>query len=174
MGAVAFLGEPGAFSHEACRRFLPSCRPIGGADFAAVIETVANGGAEFGLLPIANNAAGPTGAAALIEKAGLRIVAEHDLPVRMHLLGLPGARMEEVAVVTSHPVALRQCARFLSTVGAAQKEAADTMTAARSLRVRSEAALASETAAGLLGLTILHRNAQDRDDNITRFAQFAS
>lgn len=167
---VAYQGAEGAFSHEACLRFVPAHEPIAFASFADVVEAVRRGEAELGVLPLSNNQAGDTGAAALIDTARLRVVAEPVLPVRMHLLGLPATKLEQIHTVVSHPVALRQCARNLDMLGVATEETSNTAVAAKALRNPGRAVLASEAAARLYGLEIIRRDLHDRSDNATRFA----
>lgn len=167
---VAYQGAPGAFSHQACLRFLPGHEPVALPQFADVVRAVEDGEADLGMLPLSNNEAGETGARDLIASSDLRIAAQHVLPVRMHLLGLPSASIEDIRTVASHPVALRQCAVTLATLGVRTEEAMNTAVAAQSLSQTDRAVLASETAADLYGLAILMRDLQDRPDNATTFA----
>jgi prephenate dehydratase len=168
---VAYQGLPGAFGHQACLTFLPDHEPVAEASFADVLAAVSEGRADCGVLPVENNQAGPVAEAqALLAASELRTVAEHILPVRMHLLGLPGARLEQVRTVVSHPVALRQCSLMLDRLGLALEEAPNTATAASGLRDPHKAVLASEAAAEAYGLQILLRDVHDRPDNATRFA----
>ena len=165
---VAFAGLPGAFAHEACRTFLPEHEPVAHHSFADVAAAVTEGRVDCGMLPLENNEAG------LVEEAqvllpSLNLVAEHWLPVRMHLLALPGVDLAEVQTVVSHPVALKQCARTLSGLGLRTEAAVNTAVAAQSLVERSKAALASAAAAEAYGLNILIRDVHDRADNATRF-----
>ena len=53
--SVAYHGVPGAFSHEACLRFLPGEVPIGLPTFADVVRAVEGGEADYGILPLENN-----------------------------------------------------------------------------------------------------------------------
>ncbi|HEX8668846.1 MAG TPA: prephenate dehydratase domain-containing protein [Allosphingosinicella sp.] len=170
---VAYQGAAGAFGHQACLAFLPDCEPVPQPSFEAVIAAVESGEAERGLLPLDNNCAGATGALELLQESALEIVAEHVLPVRMHLLGVAGGRLEDVRTVVSHPVALKQCARTLEELGLVTEEAPNTALAAQRLSVRHRAVLASEAAAEAYGLTILRRDVHDRPDNATRFAVLA-
>lgn len=170
MSTVAYQGAEGAFSHEACRRFLPDQRAVGCASFADVVGAVTRGDADYGMLPLANNEAGETGARTLIEQGKLRIVEERVLPVRMHLLGLASASLEQVRTVVSHPVALKQCSRVIGELGVAVEEASNTAVAARELASSDRAVLASDAAAELYGLKILKRDVHDRSDNATTFA----
>jgi prephenate dehydratase len=168
---VAYQGVPGAFAHEACLAFLPGHTPAPMPSFAAVAEAVAGGAAERGMLPVENSRAGPVeGVRELIEAHRLAVLARHRLPVRMHLLALPGATLAGLARVTSHPVALRQCAAAIAGLGLVAQAAANTAVAAQSLTDRETAALASEAAARLYGLEILLRDVQDDPDNETMFA----
>lgn len=167
---VAYPGAEGAFSHEACLRFLPDHEPVPVATFFEVVRAVQTGQTALGMLPLSNNEAGETGARDLIEKARLRVVDEPVLEVRMHLLGMPSAALEQVRTVASHPVALRQCSNSLSALGVKMEEAPNTALAAKDLRDPDRAVLASESAAALYGLAILKRDMQDRPDNATRFA----
>jgi prephenate dehydratase len=170
---VAYPGAPGAFSHEACLRFLPKHEPVPVASFAEVVDAIQGGASKFGMLPLSNNEAGDTGARALIEASGLRIVDEPVLPIHMHLLGLPSATADKIRTVVSHPVALRQCARSLADLGVKTEEAANTALAAKALASADRGVLASEAAASLYNLTILMRDMHDRPDNATTFAIIA-
>ena len=143
-GVVAYQGEPGAYAHEACRKFLPDFERINRATFEAVADAVLAGEAELGMLPIENNSAG----------------------------AVPGARLEEIETVVSHPIALAQCHKVLERLGAAPEEAINTAVGARLLADsgdRKKAAVASEAAAVANGLVILCRNVHDRADNATTF-----
>lgn len=167
---VAYSGAEGAFAHEACLRFVPEHRPISLPTFSDVVYAVQHGNADLGMLPIANNAAGETGARELVAKAGLVMIQEHSLPVRMHLLGMPSAKLEQIRTVVSHPVALLQCIRTLSAMGVQTEETSNTAVAAKMLENPDRGVLASEAAADLYGLTILRRDVHDRPDNATQFA----
>jgi prephenate dehydratase len=167
---VAYQGVEGAFSHEACLRFLPDHEPIAVATFGDVVNAVRSREVDYGMLPLANNEAGETGARELIENAGLHIADEPVLPVRMHLLALPDATLDSIRTVVSHPVALRQCAATLAKLGVMTDETSNTAMAAKALNNPKRAVIASETAANLYGLRILIRDVHDRPDNSTRFA----
>lgn len=171
---VAYQGAPGAFGHEACLAFLAAHEPVAKSSFAAVVDAVQSGETEFGMLPIENNCAGPVvEAQALIAASPLCVIAEHELPVRMHLLGLPDTSLGQIRTIASHPIALMQCARTLAALGLETEVAANTALAARSLSEPSRAVLASEAAARAYGLSIIRSDMQDRPDNATRFAVLA-
>ncbi|HEV8406813.1 MAG TPA: prephenate dehydratase domain-containing protein, partial [Sphingomicrobium sp.] len=92
------------------------------------------------------------------------------LAIRMHLLGLPDASLDQIRTVVSHPVALRQCAATLAALGVGTEETSNTAVAAKALTNPMRGVLASEAAATLYGLSILKRDVHDRPDNATRFA----
>ena len=173
--SVAFQGVPGAFSHEACRVFLPDDRPIGRATFAEVIETVLDGEADLGMLPFENNSAGAVEEvqALLAVAEGIRIVARHTLPIRIHLLGLQGSDIARLRTAVSHPMALKQCTLTLAELGLAAEPASNTAAAAQMLSDPTKAVLASESAAEAYDLVILRRDLQDNAQNATTFCIIA-
>ena len=176
-GTVAYQGVPGALGEEACRTFLPNHERVAKPSFYAVIEAVRMGETDLGMLPLTNSTVGPVpGVRVLIQTSGLDLRARHELPVRLHLMARPGVALEEVCTVVSHPVALAQCARSIARLRLDPEEAANTAMAAQALAGdagRTRAALASEVAAEVYGLTILSRDMHDRPDNATTFAVVA-
>ena len=168
---AAYQGVPGAFGHQACLAFLAGHEPLAEPSFAAVVDAVICGRAEAGILPVENDEAGPVEEVSdLLAASPVRVVAEHRLAVRMHLLGLPGAVLGGIETAVSHPMALKQCARTLERLGLAGEAAPNTAIAAQALRDPRKAVLASEAAAQAYGLEILVRDVHDRADNVTRFA----
>jgi prephenate dehydratase len=169
---IAYSGAPGAFGHEACLTFAPAEEPLAVPRFADVAAAVEGGRTEAGMLPLRNSRAGPVEeVASFLASRPLRIASEHDLPVRMHLLALPGAQLAGICTVVSHTMALRQCAKFLAALGVETREASNTAAAARDLADPSCAVLASEAAAKAYGLIVLRRDVHDDPDNLTRFAR---
>ncbi len=174
---IAYQGAPGAFGWEACRTFLPECTPVARATFSGVVKAVIAGKAKRGILPLRNAIAGPVpGVEDLIRDSGLLVIDRHRLPIRMHLLGLPDATMDGIVRVTSHPVALAQCGRWIAESDMATKEASNTALAAQQLAESGDTTLgviASEAAADAYGLKILRRDIHDREDNHTIFCVLA-
>ena len=171
---VAYQGVPGAFSHEACLALLDGCEPFGQPSFAAVIDAVQHGATELGVLPYENNAVGPVEEVhKLLADCPLPVVARHVLPIRIHLLGLPGADLAAVSTAVSHPMALKQCAETLGRMGLVSKPASNTAVAAQALADPTHAVLASGAAADAYGLIILQHDMQDHEDNSTMFVVIA-
>jgi prephenate dehydratase len=174
---AAFQGAFGAFSHEACLACLPEAEPTPVHSFAEAFEAVRTGACAFAFLPEENAIAGPVPeVAALLPDCGLQVVSRHDWPIRMQLMAGEGASLVTVRTVASHPMALKQCGRFLAQHGLTPEEAFDTAGAAAELARRPDptrAAAAPRIAADLYGLSILAEDIQDRRDNVTRFLVLA-
>lgn len=172
---VAFQGELGAFSEEAVRRYFgPAATPVACRDFAEVGRAVASGSVARGLLPVENTLAGSVVAAYDVLLAHrFRIVGEVVSPIHHCVLGVPGATLEGVTRVISHPVALAQCTRFLAARPGMEAVAVyDTAGAAQEVaRTGSPAlaAIAGRGAAARYGLDVLAADVEDRPDNQTRF-----
>jgi prephenate dehydratase len=176
---IAFQGEPGAYGEDAIHRYLGQAEvettPV--PTFSAVVDLVASGSADAGVLPLENSLAGTVGDALDVLATGpLLVVGEILHPIEHHLLVLPGSSVAEIEHVTSHWQALAQCGRYLAARGWHLVPAADTAGAARQLSAtgdRRVAAIASERAAQLYGLDIAARRIQDAPENVTRFAVIA-
>jgi prephenate dehydratase len=176
---AAFTGAPGAYSQEAARRFLGSNHPTltcGNASDA--VAALRAGRAGHAVLPVENSITGGfAGVPEALREADLAIVGEVELAVRHCLLAVPGTRLEDVAVVRSHPTALAQCRDWLAQWGVATRVSGDTAEAARELSRSGEAALAvigSASLAAMYGLDVLAEGISDRADNRTRFLVFAA
>lgn len=172
---VAFHGERGAFSEEAVCALWPEAWPAPRGSLAAVLRDVETGAADAGVLPVENTVAGGVVASydALASASGVHAVAETVLAVEQCLLAPPGAALEQLTSIESHPVALMQCAAFLGRLPRVRQLAAtDTATAARDVAAagdRTRAAIAGRRAAARYGLAILAAHIEDRRDNQTRF-----
>ncbi len=173
MAAIAFQGELGAYSHEACLATRPDHQPLARATFEDVVETVRRGDAELAMLPVENTTYGRVADIhRLLPESGLHIVDEAFVRVHINLLGVRGARVENVTTAFSHLVLLPQCAEYLRTHGITGRVSPDNARAARDVAEAGDpsvAALASELAADVYGLDVLARHIEDEDHNTTRF-----
>src|SRR3989440_1906281 len=114
---IAFQGEPGAYSEAAAFRFAPKADVLPCRSFEDVFTAVTEGRATHGILPMENSIGGSIHRNYdLLVEHQLPIVAEVELPVIHHLLALPGASLDRLKRVYSHPQALAQCERFLRTL----------------------------------------------------------
>lgn len=175
---IAFQGAPGAFSHLAARQHDPRAAAQPHVDFAAAVAAVTSGCAQRAILPVENTIAGPVHASleAIAARPELEIIAEFEMPIHLCLLALPGADLASIKYVESHPIALAQCARWLSAHRLTPRGAEDTAGAAREIAVDRDwtrAAVAPAEAAELYGLEVLARDIADHRSNRTRFVVVA-
>jgi prephenate dehydratase len=176
---VAFSGERDAFSEEAVLALWPHADPLPARAMTDVAQIVSSGEADAGVLPVENTVAGSVLPAlnALVNAPVVHVVAETILRIRQCLIAPVGATLEQIEVVESHPVALAQCALFLSGLPHIIEQAvSNTAVAARSVAEHNDprrAAIASARAAARYGLAILADHIEDRHDNQTRFLAIA-
>jgi prephenate dehydratase len=177
---VAFQGELGAFSDIGiAQHWQGRAEPVPVREFADVARAVETGRAEFGLLPVENLIAGPVGPSldVIARATALHTVAETTVAIELCLLALPGATLDTLRRVRSHPVALAQCGAFLRRhPQLAAEPHYDTAGAARDVAAAADpacAAVASRAAAERYGLTVLAAGIGDRRDNATRFVVLA-
>ncbi|WP_135448202.1 prephenate dehydratase [Tabrizicola caldifontis] len=172
-GRIAFQGELGAYSHQACQQSRPDMEPVPSTTFEEVVEKVARGEVDLGMLAVENSTYGRVADVhSLLPKAGLHIVDEAFVRVHVNLLGVRGARLEDVKEAYGHVVILPQCAGFLKAHGIRGRVSSDNARAAREVAEagdRTRAALASELAAEIYGLDVLARHIEDQANNTTRF-----
>jgi prephenate dehydratase len=171
---IAYQGEPGAFSEAAARRLAPDAQLIACRSFDEAFAAVSDGTVDFGVVPIENSIGGSIhGNYDLLVSHQLPIVAEVELPVVHQLLALPGASMDRLTRVYSHPQALAQCERFLRTLTGVEIVATyDTAGSAKMVsdeKLENAAAIASARAGEIFGLVPLASGIQDYSDNVTRF-----
>ena len=175
---VAFFGAEGSYTHQAAKRqFGLSARAIPVSTIAAVFEEVERGAADFGVVPIENSTEGVVNHTLdTFVESDLKISAEITLEVSHCLLARPGAELADIQRVYSHPQAIAQCRRWLSThlSRAIVVEALSTSEAARTAAGDPHgAAIASEMAARLYELEIIRRKIEDLTQNVTRFLVLA-
>lgn len=181
---VAFQGELGAYSHEAIvHRWRGDAQPVPAASFTDVLEVVANGSAEYGVIPVWNSVVGDVAAgrdAVLLggtDAYGLAVVGDTHVVVRHQLLAPAGTSLDEIHTVESHPTALAQCGGFLARhPRITPKPVYDTAGAARELarwRTPGHAAIAGRRAAERYRLEVIASDIQDVPDNVTHFMVLA-
>ncbi len=170
---IAFQGELGAYSHEACRDARPDMEALPCHTFEEVIDAVQSGKADLAMLPVENTTYGRVADIhRLLPASGLRIIDEAFVRVHISLMALPGVKIEELEKVRAHLVLIPQAASFLDAYGIKGEAAADSAGAAAELareRTPNEGVLASDLAAETHGLEILARHIEDHDHNTTRF-----
>ena len=176
-GRIAFQGEPGAYSHQACQQARPDFEVVPCQTFEDVVEKTRSGEVDLGMLAVENSTYGRVADVhSLLPKAGLHIVDEAFVRVHVNLLGVPGAKLEQVREAHGHVVILPQCAAFLKGHGIRGVISSDNARAAREVAEAGDptrAALASELAAQIYGLEVVARHIEDHKNNTTRFLVMA-
>ena len=174
---IAFQGEMGAYSHQACVEARPGAEVLACRTFEDVIAAVRQGRADLAMLPVENSTYGRVADIhRLLPESGLRIVDEAFVRVHISLMALPGVQIEELEKVRAHLVLLPQAATFLKGYGIRGEAAADSAGAAAELaeaQSRTCGVLASDLAADIYGLHILARHIEDHAHNTTRFLLMA-
>ncbi len=172
-GRIAFQGELGANSHEACTAAFPQMEPVPHATFEAAFEAVKTGDCQLGMIPVENSTAGRVADVHhLLPSSGLRIIGERFKPIHFQLLANPGVKLEDVKSVASMAIALGQCSKIIKRLKLKTESVGDTAGAARMLSQNPDptrAAISPALAAEIYGLEILARDIEDEHHNTTRF-----
>ena len=172
-GRIAFQGELGAYSHQACLQSRPDMTVVPCTTFEDVVEMTRSGAVDLGMLAVENSTYGRVADVhSLLPRSGLHIVDEAFVRVHVNLLGVPGAALSDITEAHGHVVILPQCAGFLRQHGIKGKVSSDNARAAREVAEggdRTKAALASELAASIYGLDVVARHIEDHANNTTRF-----
>jgi prephenate dehydratase len=176
---VAFQGERGAFSHQAALEVLGAgIELLPRPTFEAGFRAVTDGEADRAVLPIENSLAGSIHENYDRLRAGaLHIVGETQLRIRHCLIARPGATLDGITRVASHPVALAQCRQFFAERPHIEAVASyDTAGAVLELMDHGEphqGAIAARLAAHFHGGTVLLEGIEDDAQNFTRFLVLA-
>lgn len=170
---IAFQGELGANSHEACVASFPDYEPVPCATFEEAFEAVKSGRCELGMIPVENSIAGRVADVHyLLPNSDLKIIGERFKPIHFQLMVNPGVALEEVKTAVSMPIALGQCRKTLRRMKLKTEASGDTAGAAKHLAEnpdRTKAAVSPALAAEIYGLDILVRDIEDEHHNTTRF-----
>lgn len=175
---VSIQGYLGSFHHRvALDVFGQNIQLLERDSFAEVFADVDQGNADYGVAAISNAVyGGIEDSQQQLKKYQPVVIKIVVLPIKQHLIGVPGSTLDQIKTIYSHPVALQQCHLFLKdhphiqaikTVDTA-KSVADVMVAADP----TKAAIAGEIAATLYGGKILVPDIHDRPDNHTTFIVF--
>ncbi len=178
---VVFFGEPGSYSEQAMIEYFGeqkfNCFPA--ETFKEVMEAVHSGKADYGVLPIENSSTGGIqDIYDLLLNYDNYIVGEHVVKIDHSLVGLPGASVDGLKKVYSHPQGIMQCntffeehpqieaVKYLSTAAGAKKVLED--------QDITQGAIASPRAAAYYGLSVLKEKLNYESSNSTRFIIIAN
>ena len=168
-----YLGPEGTFSEQAVfKHFGHSAKGFPLASIAEVFDEVAEGRADFGVVPVENSGQGTIQSTLdLFLGSPLKICGEIELHVHQYLLSR-GGHIEDIERVLSHPQSLAQCRGWLRQnlpKVELQAVSSNAEAARRARKSDDAAAIAGESAAHVYGLKIVAGPIQDRTDNTTRF-----
>ena len=169
---LAYLGPPGSFSHMAATRKFGSTveyEPL--QHIQALFDEVEREHVDLAVVPFENTlGGGVVDSLDAFACRDVRVCAEIHLAVHHHLLG--NLQIEDIRCVYSKPEVFLQCQRFLTerglfdkTVGVASSSAA----VQKAAQEPGAAAIGSELAAELFGLSKICDRIEDDPGNVTRF-----
>jgi prephenate dehydratase len=174
---ISFQGALGAFSDAAVRHMYPDLQSVPCPSFDDAFRAVMDGTADLAMIPIDNTLAGRVADVHhLIPRSHLHIVGEWFEPIRMCLLGVPGANIADITDVYSHVHAIPQCRKIIEKHGFkahAHKDTAGAVADVAQWGDPKKAAIGSELAAQIYGLKVLLPDIHDEGHNTTRFIVLA-
>lgn len=170
---VTYQGVAGAYSHIAAREIFKDARYDACETFEIAMTKVQDCEADYAVIPVENSNAGRVSDVHfLLPQMNLFIVDEYFLRVEHQLLGIKGARLEDIRLASSHPQALAQCSQFLREHHIEAEARIDTAKSCDDVRHwndKGKAAIASKLAAEIYHLDILASNIENASNNTTRF-----
>ncbi|TET17462.1 MAG: prephenate dehydratase [Dehalococcoidia bacterium] len=171
---VAFQGEVGAYSEEAALQFFgPSIitKPYESLD--DVFKVVEQDDVQFGIVPVENSLEGSISRVYdLLLDSSLKVCGEIELRVSHCLIASPGARLDLIKRVYSHPQALAQCKTFLKHLDCELIPTYDTAGSVKMIKeegITDGGAIASARAAEIYEMKIIASEIEDAPNNFTRF-----
>lgn len=172
---IAIQGIRGSFHHSVAEAYFNDINKLMECmTFDLLIDSLLKNKVDIAVMAIENSIAGsiiPN--YALIDNHDLQIIGEYYLDIQHNLMTLPGQTIENIREVHSHPMALLQCKEFFKSYPKIKlveaKDTADVAKQISELQLRGVAAIASEKASRLYGLTILQKSIQTIKHNETRF-----
>tara|TARA_Y100000816_G_scaffold289338_1_gene275605 strand:- start:1890 stop:2723 length:834 start_codon:yes stop_codon:yes gene_type:complete len=172
----AYQGVPGSYSESCIKENYPECKElISCRTFQDAFELANNNTEIKALVPEQNQLIGSINIETLIVKYKLNIIAEHFYAIDHFLLGVPGAKLNDIKDVYSHTAALSQTNHFIKKNKLRENVMADTAGSAAYVansKDKSKAAIASKQSAKIYNLDILKNKIQDEKENFTRFLVF--
>lgn len=172
---VVCFGDKGSYTEQAMEEYFNKpISPIYAKTFRDIMETIKDGRAEYGVMPIENTSTGGiTDIYDLLVEFDNYIIGEHVVKVEHCLLGLKEANISDIKQVFSHSQGLMQCSKYLQQ-HKDMKPIESISTADSAKRVLNEndisnGAIASMKAAECYGLQVLEKGINHEHNNSTRF-----
>lgn len=172
----AFSGKRGAFAEQAISHYFDTdAKALEVDSFREIFQTVLDGKADYGMVPIENSLAGSVyeNYDNLLNFEDISIVGSVTLRIQHALLGIKGSTLSDIKNVYSHPQGFTQCSKFLSAHPSWNKiDSVSTATAAsivENAALKENAAIASGVNAKYYNLDIIEDGIEDDPKNYTRF-----
>lgn len=176
----AFSGMKGAYAEMAVNQFFEDNAEARAVNsFDEIFQSVIDGNADFGMVPIENSTAGSVynNYDNLSRYEDISIVGAITLRVEHSLLAPKGATIESIKNVYSHPQGLAQCSNFLKPHKWNLVDTVSTATGAELVAKKGSienAAIANARNAQIYGLEILKQGIENTPNNYTRFVVIAA
>lgn len=173
---IAFQGVRGAYSEKAIHAYFgEDVSTFPSPSFRDVFEEVLTGRSEYGVIPVENSLAGTINENIdlLLRYPDIAVTGEYRLRIKHHLIGLPGATVEGIREVYSHPQGLAQCAGYLekhpAMKGIPFYDTAGAVAYIAETKDTTKAAIAGAEAAKVYNLSVLEANLETNPRNYTKF-----
>lgn len=174
-GLVVYQGAEGSYSQAAMYAYFGDQTKNYHVDtFKEALEKITRGEADYAVLPIENSTAGSViEVYDLLKDYDVAIFGEQIIKIEHCLMGTEDATIDKIKTVFSHPQSLMQSEHFLNEYSEwcriGMKNNAFAAKKVMEDKDPTEAAIASEYAAGVYGLKILKRGVNNSKTNETRF-----
>jgi len=174
MVKISIQGARGSYHDIVARKKFPDDSEIIESDtINQVFDDLKKGLVDYGVIAIENSIYGSfLENYDLLLKYDAKIVSEVYLKIVLDLLALPGARMEDITEVYSHPMAMSEAHYFLEKhPGIKRIETEDTAGSVRMIKqesLKAAAAIGSSLAAEIYDMKIISRDIGVKND-YTRF-----
>ncbi len=179
----AYLGPAGTHHEEAVRTFADKLGIAEPASIACtsldeVFDCVDRGRCEYGVVAVENSLEGSVTATldCFAFKSSATILGETVLDIHHCLVLAPGASINDVTTIASHPQGLAQCRRYLAEKLPGRTTITTASTAESARRAVEDphvAGIAGQFAATYFGAEVYESNIEDHFGNQTSFALIA-
>jgi prephenate dehydratase len=179
---IGYLGPPGTFTEEALftQADLAQAQLVPIGSIPDVLAATASNEVDVGFVAIENAIEGSVNVTLdmLAFETDLLIQREVVMPIDLCLIGVPGARIDDIKTVMSFPHATAQCRGFLNErlPGVTTQATNSTSDASRQVAELGDlqaAALGTARSADVYGLEVLAHEIEDHPENATRFVVVA-
>jgi 3-deoxy-7-phosphoheptulonate synthase len=176
---ILYHGLPGTSGYKACSQYFGIQMPMDNVtSYRKIFQQVMEDSACLGVAPVENSLTGSIHENYdLLLEYDVKIVGEIVLRIVHNLIGVSGAKIENINKIYSHPLVFEQCREFLNQYPSWDLIAVKD-TVAGVLRVKEnndpkEAGIANREAAELLHMPILKDSIETNPRNFTRFVVIA-